>query len=185
MAIRSDRLVVSLISDQGYYTYLYGYAKHNREGGRMEETNKYGLGQLLAQEEEFRNTFCTFCEPTRACTRAKLPQKPLAMLTSVDCVLLFLLTALSSRLIFSLPFCWLSPSSRFCWPPSSGLLCQLTLSVFSGTLLPASSSGLVGDIALKPFVWVSRQNRQMDRLTDTHTHLHNGCTTSRHSLLRL
>ena len=43
MAIRSDRLVVSLISDLGYYTFLYGYARHNREGGRKEQTNKHRL----------------------------------------------------------------------------------------------------------------------------------------------
>ena len=36
---RSDRLVVSLISGQGYYTFLYRHTKHNmhnREGGRKE-----------------------------------------------------------------------------------------------------------------------------------------------------
>ena len=44
MAIKSDRLVVSLTSDQGNYTFLYRYAKHNREGGGKEETNKHKLG---------------------------------------------------------------------------------------------------------------------------------------------
>ena len=43
MAIKSDRLVVSLISDQGHYTFLYGHTKHNQEGGRK-ETTKHGLG---------------------------------------------------------------------------------------------------------------------------------------------
>ena len=32
----SDRLVVSLISGQGYFTFLYRHTKHNREGGRKE-----------------------------------------------------------------------------------------------------------------------------------------------------
>ena len=43
IAIRSDRLVVSLISDQGYFTFLYGYTKyniHNWEGGRKESKKK-------------------------------------------------------------------------------------------------------------------------------------------------
>ena len=44
MAIRSDRLMVSLISSQGHYTFLYGHTKHNREGGRKEQTNKHGSG---------------------------------------------------------------------------------------------------------------------------------------------
>ena len=44
MAIRSDRLVVFLISDQRHYTFLYRYAKHNLEGGGKEQTNKDGLG---------------------------------------------------------------------------------------------------------------------------------------------
>ena len=44
MAIRSGRLVFSLISDQGYYTFIYVHAKHNREGGRKEQTNKHWLG---------------------------------------------------------------------------------------------------------------------------------------------
>ena len=44
MTISSDRLVVSLTSDQGHYTFLYRYAKHNREGGGKEQTNKHGLG---------------------------------------------------------------------------------------------------------------------------------------------
>ena len=37
-------LVVFLISGRGYFTFLYRYAKHNREGGRKEQTNKHGLG---------------------------------------------------------------------------------------------------------------------------------------------
>ena len=47
MAIRSDNLVVSLISDQGYYTFVYGHTKDNWEGERKEQTNKQtntGLG---------------------------------------------------------------------------------------------------------------------------------------------
>ena len=36
--------VFFLISGQGYFTFLYRYAKHSREGGGKEQTNKYGLG---------------------------------------------------------------------------------------------------------------------------------------------
>ena len=37
-------LVVFYISSQGYFTFLYRYAKHNREDGRKEQMNKHGLG---------------------------------------------------------------------------------------------------------------------------------------------
>ena len=67
------RLVVFfLISDEGYYTFLYGHIKYNREGGRK-RTNT-DLGQLQVQERE-SVTLCilhVFC--------AKLLQKPLTML---------------------------------------------------------------------------------------------------------
>ena len=33
-----------LNSDQGHCTFLYGHTKHNREGGRKEQTNEHGLG---------------------------------------------------------------------------------------------------------------------------------------------
>ena len=41
MAIRSDCRVVSLISEKGHYTFLYGHTKHNREGGRKEQTRAW------------------------------------------------------------------------------------------------------------------------------------------------
>ena len=53
---------------------------------------------------------------------------------------------------------WTAISSRLF---STALLCQLTLSVFSGTFLPSSTFGL----ELWPFVWVSHQNRQIDPLS--------------------
>ena len=50
-----DCLVVSLISGQGYFTFLYGRTEHNihnREGGRKE--NKHGLGLApSARREKF------------------------------------------------------------------------------------------------------------------------------------
>ena len=41
-----------------------------------------------------------------------------------------------------------------------------------GTCLSSSSSGLVGNLARKPFVWVSRQNRQRNPLTGAYPHPH-------------
>ena len=117
MAIRSDHLVVSLTFDHVHYIFLYGHTKQNREGGGKEQTNNTGLGQLQAQEGgSLCDTFCAalraFEDYHRRVFCAKLPQKPLAMLTFIDCALLLFLTALSSRLV------------------SPALLCQLPLSVF-------------------------------------------------------
>ena len=54
---------------------------------------------------------------------------------------------------------FISPSSFVNWP-----------SFFSGTFLSSSTSGLGGDLAVRPFVWVSHQSRQRDSLTGgTHT----------------
>ena len=39
-----DRQEVSLISDQGYFTFIYGHTKHNWEGRRKEEKTIMGLG---------------------------------------------------------------------------------------------------------------------------------------------
>ena len=45
---------------------------------------------------------------------------------------------------------------------------------------------LVGNLVLKPFVWVSRQNRQRNLLTGAHphTHPHNECPPSCHTVWR-
>ena len=72
------RLMVSLISDQGHYTFLYGHTKHNREGGRKEQTNKHGLWSApSAREEKFvtllGSSLC-ICGLSRAYICAKLPQ---------------------------------------------------------------------------------------------------------------
>ena len=112
-----------VVSNQGHYTFLYGHTKHNQEGGRKEQTNKYEL--RLAPSARRGKSMWHFCAALRWFTGylgrifcAK--PKPLAMLTSVDFVLLFLLTALSSRLV------------------SSAFLSQIALSAFSRTFLPWS-----------------------------------------------
>ena len=76
-------------------------------------------------------------------------------------------------------FCWLchsldnylKPTVLFCPPLLTAL------SVFSQTFLFPSTSGLAGDLVLRPFVWVSRQNRWKDRLSCANT--------NRNELLRI
>ena len=146
---KSDRVVVSLTSKQGHYTFLYSHTKHNREGGRKEQTNKHGLGS--APSARRRKSMWHFCAALRAFAGyhgrvfcAKLPQKQQAMVSSVGCVLLLLLTALSSRLV------------------SSAFLCQLTLSVFSWTFIHSSTSGLA--ITDKEILWPAPTQTEMDAI---------------------
>ena len=51
--------VIHLVfSDQGHYTFLYRHAKHNREGGRKEQTNKHGLGSAPSAKKGECVTLC-------------------------------------------------------------------------------------------------------------------------------
>ena len=97
---------------------------------------------------------------------SEIPTKPPGTLTHP-----FTLANLASESIGP-SSCLLSPADCPVLPTS--LFC-------SGIFLPSSSAGLVWDLARKPFVWVSRQNRQMDPLTGTHPHTHNECPTSCHN----
>ena len=96
---------------------------------------------------------------------SEIPTKPPGMLTH----LLTLANPASQSSVSS--SCTLLPIA---------LLSSLVSSVLSsldcsGTLLPSSSSSLVVNLAHKPFVWVSRQNRHMNLLTGTYPHPHNEC----------
>ena len=67
--------------------------------------------------------------------------------------------------------CFLLPTALFCRLPCSiNWFLLFTASCSLWTFLPLSSSGLMGNLTRKPFVWVSRQNRQRDPLIVTHTH---------------
>ena len=50
-----------VVPDQGYYAFLYGHTKYNREGGRKNKRTNMDLGQLQAQERgSLCNTFVQF-----------------------------------------------------------------------------------------------------------------------------
>ena len=74
----SNRLVVSLISGRGYFTFLYKHAKqniHNRRGGRKE--NKQTRTWVSSKHKKFVTHLCRFqsiCGLSRACIRAKFSQ---------------------------------------------------------------------------------------------------------------
>ena len=171
--------MVFLISGQGYFTFLYGYAKRNWEGVRKEEQT-IGLGLAPSTRGGslshflWANASVYSSENTHKATR-----------NADFCWLVFslpdfhLLTDLFCRLVSAAPFCWLCPSLD--WPliPTvfccfllltdlllTALSCRLSSSLFSWAFLPSSTSGLVGDLVHWPFVWVSRQNR----FSDWHPH---------------
>ena len=161
--------MVSLISGQGYFIFLYGHTKHNinKREGRIKENKQTRIWvSSKHKKREVCDTFPAFCDLSRECIRAKLPQ--------------------------SHPECWLVLSR---WPTrhlspqvlALALFCRLPSSVhwsFSvlvssalGTFIPSPSSGPMGYLACKPFVWVSHQNRQRSLLTGTypHSYPHNEC----------
>ena len=159
----SDRLVVSLISGQGYFTLPYGHTKHNihnREGGRKEQT--WILVSSKRKKGEVCDTFLAFCELSQACIRAKLLAESPGMLTHL---LTLANQASGSTGLDPALFCWLPCSVDQSWLPPS-----------QSSLGPSFLRLLVGDLARKPFVWVLRQNRQRDVLIG-HTHTH---TTNAH-----
>ena len=162
-----NRLVVFLISGQGYFTFLYQHTKYTTEW--MEEKNKQSRAWVSSKHKrgEVCDTFVQLSVHLQAIAGVylrKTPTKPQGMLTHLLTLVNpayvgqqvlatvslvsslsdshrltdILLTTLSCRLPSSAPFCWLSPS------------------LFSGTFLPSFYSGLVGGLVHKPPVCVSR-----------------------------
>ena len=73
------------------------------------------------------------------------------------------------------------PSAAASLWPSPFPDCRYLLFVhYYATFLSSSSSGLVGNLARKPFVWASCQNRQRNPLTGAHPHPQNECPSSCH-----
>ena len=190
MAIRSDHLVVSLTSDQGHYTFLYRYTKHNREGGRKNQQTRAWVSSKRKKWEVYVALLCSspcICSLSRACILRETSTKPIRMLThhfvlvypasvGKQVLAVVFVTSVDSLLcpadILSVPpsaDCvplWTAISSRLF---SSAFLCQLPLSVFSGTFVPPYTSGLVGELEFRHFWGVSRQDRQRDHLSGTIT----------------
>ena len=141
---------------------------------RPQKTQQRGW-KFQAQEREFCGTLYSpcICRLSPACILRETSTKATShadisrWLTRPLCRSSGLYSRLSD-------FCWLR-SLPFLLMPTSADYCQLLSpsfftnrpSVLSGTFLSSSTSGFAGDLVLKAFVWVSRQNKQRDR---THTH---------------
>ena len=170
--------MVSIASGQGYFKFLYKHTKcniHNREGGGK-ENKKYGLRLApSARREKFVTLLCSFlciCELSQACIRAKFqhyysrwPNRPLGPQVLAVAFFWPLASPNFCRLL-SHPDCPVLFTAFFCQLRFSACLLLFCL----GPCLPSSSSGLVGDLTRKPFVWVSPQNRQRNPMTGTHPH---------------
>ena len=150
-----------------FFTATKNITERVGEKTKQNKRTNTDLGQLQGLEKEFCVTIlfsflwaCIFRETYTKATRntnSSLSVFPHSLL---------LLTVLPLD-------CYLTPTGLFCPPLSStfsGFSCQLT-SLFSLTSLSSSTSNLAGDLKLKPFVWVSRQNRHRDRLPGAHTHI--------------
>ena len=144
----------------------------------MEGKNKRintDLGQLQAQEGgSLCDTFCAFCELTRACTRAKILTKPLAMLTfsRVGWSGLCRSTGLSSRLS---DFCWLS--SLPCFHLLTASVCRLSSSLLFSDL-PSLVLPVSWEISRAGPLCGFRTKTNKGVLWMAPTHPHNECPTS-------
>ena len=82
------------------------------------------------------------------------------------------------------------PKSSLHQPPLSNHRLSLTVAnsyllIALGPCLSSSSSSLIENLAHKPFVWVSRQNRQRNPLTGAYPHPQNKCPPSCHIMFKL
>ena len=130
------------------------------------QKNNMDLGQLQAQEREVCVTilfsFSCICRLSWACILRETS-------TKATCNANISLTIFPHCLIL-LTVLPLDSSALRCRRLSLGSFVN-SPSLFSRTSLPSSNSGFAGDLELKPFVWVSRQNRQRNRLPSAHTHI--------------
>ena len=137
--------------------------KYNREGGRKNKRTIWTWISYKRKKGSFVKRFCAafraFCRLSWACifreTSTKATRNANSSLTVFPhCLLLLTVLPLD---------CYLTPIGLFCSPLStalSGFFCQLP-SVFSRTFLSSSTSSLAGDLEFKPFVWVSRLNKEI------------------------
>ena len=168
----SDRLVVSLISGQRYFTFLFGHIKHNihnREGARKE--NKLTRTWISSKRKKGEYDTSLAFKASVGQHKRVFERNSYRATRDVDSF-----SHVANQTSEST-----GPSSHFLdrqLPPTvdcSLLLitqfCRLPHSVPSGTFLLSSSSGLMGNLV--------HQNRQRNLLTGTHTH-RNECHPSCH-----
>ena len=181
MAIRSSSVFSHLRPRVFHISFQTHKAQHTESRGwKKRRTNNHGLGFApSARREKFMTllrSFLCICELSRVCIRAKFPQSH-----QERCLisLHWLIRPLGAQ-VQAVAFLNTLASLDLCWLLSPA---DCLLLFCSGTLPSFVFFRLVGDLARKAFVWVSRQNKQRN-LTGTHpTHTHkNECPTSWHNV---
>ena len=165
-----DSLVVSLISGQGHFTCLTNIQDITYITEWEKKNKQHGFGLALSVKRE--NSFSLLWQSV-----AIESEYPMKVPHSYQ----------ERWLILSRWLIWLL-SSQVPTPPSAAasLWPSLFLIIANSYLLTAlwpclfsSSSSLVGNLARKPFVWPSRQNKEILWLALTHIHktnAHHGAT---------
>ena len=141
-------------------------------GGGKEKTQSRTWVSSKRKKGEVCDTFLAFCASVGYCERV-FERNSHKVTRNAD-----------SSSHVDQPGLWVHTSEQSTFPQLllNALSCRLPRSLvsyslsLSGTFIPSFSSGL----SRKLFVWVSRQNRQRDPLSDTHTH-RNECHPSRHN----
>ena len=145
-------------SSSGFHqgiSHFFMATKNTTERVERRTNEQYGLGSTPSTRRGvlwwFCAAFCAFVDYRGHVFCAKLLQKTTRNANSFLTVFPHCLLLLTVHPLDSVVNCSL-------WVPFS------TAPVFSRTFLSSSTSGLEEDLEFKPFVWVSCQNRQRDRL---------------------
>ena len=174
--------MVFLISGRGYFTFLYGYAKHNREGGRKEKKNKERLGLAPSVRGGSHLHFLCILWANASVYSSKNSHRATRNADSHSRVgqpgeqvlaVVFLTSVLPSSLS-----CFHLLTASFCSPLSTVFCCPLLLTVSSwlishadsallGPSFPRPFSGLVGDLSFRP-ICVGFAPKQSKRFSDWH-----------------
>ena len=173
--------MVSLISDQGYYTFLYGNTKLNRKGGRKEQTNKHRLGSAPSAGRGKWHVLCILWANASVYSQSRLQSWHLLALVNPAAVgqqvlAVVFLTSVYWSPLFPILISWPCPSLD-CYLKPTVLFCSLLLTVLfcllsdHPSLVHFRSRGRSRMQAL----CLGLAPKQRDRLTGTHTHRYNEC----------
>ena len=172
------KLILFLASDssRGFrrgISHFFTATKLQPREWKEEQTNNMDLGQFKAKERELCVTIsCSFsciCWLSWACIFRNISTKAIRNANSSltvfpYCLLLWTVLPLD---------CYRTPTSLFCSPLSTAFSLGSFVNwpfLFSRTSLSSSTSGLAGDLELKPFFWISCQNTKRSSARRTHPH---------------
>ena len=123
--------MVFLISDQGYFTFLYGYTKDNIHPGgwKKRRTNSHGLGlapRARLEKSVILSLHYVLLWAKASAYSSEIPTKPLGMLIALFCWLLYSTSSLDCRFPPTFVDCLVLPTDSFSWLPPSADFCWLS-----------------------------------------------------------